>query len=39
MEEQQLLQELGVAVQDAAELEQNIIGKVSGLGVLQQPHA
>lgn len=39
MEEQQLLQELGVAVQDAAELEQNIIGKVSALGVLQQPHA
>ncbi|WIA38388.1 hypothetical protein OEZ86_001716 [Tetradesmus obliquus] len=27
MEEQQLLQELGVAVQDAAELEQDIIGK------------
>jgi hypothetical protein len=29
MEEEQLLQELGVGVQDAAELEQNIIGQVN----------
>jgi hypothetical protein len=39
MEEQQLLQELGVGVQDAAELEQDIIGQVNAWDALLRLHA